>query len=103
MAKKKVTRRRRRPTTKRRSGGKSFIRSAEKILGIANFVGPEVGTVWANPSPEGLGEALSLKSGVDPIGKTVDFSRLIYGWGGYAMFNLVSKGIHKLNGLISKL
>ena len=95
-------------TKKKRKGGKSIMRTVEKLLGVGVFVAPMIGAAMDPSLPtanDKLRRVVLRYSGFDYGAPEYGFQphRLMEGWGGYIVFSLVSKGIHKLNGIIRGL
>ena len=93
---------------KKRSRSTFSMRNIEKMLGFAVFVAPAVGGAkraldngWGIDGA--LDQVVQAYSGYSFIHNRFDASWLAKGWMPYLAFSVVSKGIHKLNGIIRKL
>lgn len=91
---------------RKRKGGSSLITKVEKLLGIGAFVYPGVKRATDIASAEGMGarsviEGVSLYAGIKD--GQWSFGNLGEAWMPYLSFVLVSKGVHKISGLIRRL
>lgn len=84
--------------------GKSLIRTAETLLRIVNFVGPEAAQVLRSDlnNEEKIWNALMMKSGFYFPDGSFHSDKLWAGWGPSIMFNLASSGIKMLNRILRK-
>lgn len=93
-----------RKSKKSKRRGKSLQRTAESLIGIAAYVGPEVGAVMAGGfTPEAIANAVSLKTGYNFLDGSFDPSRLILGWGPSLAFTAAKKGKSVVNKILSSV
>ena len=92
------------PKKKKRKGGKSMIRTAEKLLRMAAFAAPEAGTLMSRGLTEaGIAAALQWKTGYNYRDQSFNLRRLVVGWGPFALASIVPPLIHKAIGIIRKI
>jgi len=96
------------PKNKNRKRSTSIVRQVEKINSAIMFLGPAV-TRSIHAMKQGWGiegavdQWIQAYSGYSPMNRTFDIEQLKMGYGPYVVNQLVSKGIHKLVGIIRRL
>ena len=89
---------------KRRGGGKSLVRSVEKIAQTGAILAPALEAAFAPASNrDKLGVICSRYTGYDPRDSSFQLGRLVEGYGPFVGVTVGTKLAHKLIGIIRRI